>query len=236
MSFELRICSGPHEVGRPHELAGLGALAERGLHRVLGDPEVEDLDDLFVVAAGHEDVRRLEIAVDEPGLVRPPQAARDLREDRRGDREREPALALEALAHVLALEELHHDVRVVVLHPVVVDLDDVRALQARRCLGLALEALPPHRQRGVGGIHELDRHQRVELRVLRGPQGAHPADRQTLLEAIPACDDGARGDVHDGAILADVALRVRLGHYRTRCPCDTTRTRAAGPTSWKSLR
>ncbi len=49
--------------------------------------------------------------------------------------------ALKTLAEVLAVEELHRDVRRPFTHPVIEDLDDVGAPELRRGLGLALEAL-----------------------------------------------------------------------------------------------
>ncbi len=62
--------------------------------------------------------------------------------------ERRP-LRFSARPEVLADEQLHDQVGEAAVHAVVVDLDDVRAAEHGRCLGLALEA----RARRLHGEH-----------------------------------------------------------------------------------
>ena len=107
--------------------------------------------------------------MDEPGLVRAPEGPAHLDEDGRRGRGREAPLAPEPQLEVLALEQLHHDEGRVVLDAVVVDLDDVRALELRARLRLALEARARVGGGGELGRHELDRHVDVELQVPRRP-------------------------------------------------------------------
>ena len=165
---------GAHVERRAEDHAGRGVgLGERGAGRRLRDAEVEHLRDLALVIAGEEDVGGLEVAVDEAGGVRHGEGAADLRGDRGDLARREGALAAEAAVQVLPLEQLHRDVGDAAPHAVVEDLHDVGAPELGRGLGLALEA-PRDLGRARGGrVHELERARRLELRVLRGPDGAH---------------------------------------------------------------
>ena len=104
-------------------------------------------------------------------------------------RQRQPPLAREPGREVLALEQLHHDVRRAVLDPVVVDLHRVRALEHGRGLGLAFEAGPQIGGAGELGGHELDGDVHVELEVAGDPDAAHAALRQYTLEAITSGDE-----------------------------------------------
>ena len=182
---------GAHVRGRAEEHARAGVGGGAFAHEHLGDAEIEDLDDLLVVLAGEEDVLRLQVAVDDARLVGAPEGARDLREDPRRRRDRQPALALEAHAHRLARQELHRDVRDAAVEAVVVDSHDVRNLEHGGGAGLAFEAGAEVGHRGEGAVHEFDGHGRAELDVLRAPDGAHPAARELPLEHVFAREDSA---------------------------------------------
>src|SRR5262249_21277926 len=153
----------------------------------LRDAEIEDLERLFalfaVVALREEEVMRLDVAMDDAQLLRAAQGLRGLREDRLRLIERDATFAIEAVHEVLAVEELHHDVRQVVVDAVIEDVDDVRALKVKRGLGLELEADAPF----FGGalrIHELDGDVAIEVEVSRDPDRAHAARGELPLQAV----------------------------------------------------
>ena len=88
---------GRHVEGSADDRARLGARRHRAAARALPvdllelrDPEIEHLGDLVVVVrrADEEDVLGLQIAVDDPLLVRAPRARADLAEDARRVAER----------------------------------------------------------------------------------------------------------------------------------------------------
>src|SRR5262249_40276484 len=108
----------------------------------LGDAEVDDLHVVGVVAdLGDQDVRRLQVAVDDPLPVRLGDRARDLLEDVAEHRRLELTRTLEPLVERLAADVLHHDVaRLPGAHTERVDRDDVRVVEPREDAGLAPEA------------------------------------------------------------------------------------------------
>jgi hypothetical protein len=102
----------------------------------------------------------------------------------------------EALRQVLALEELHGDVRRASPHAVVEDLHDMRAAELRGGLGLALEAGPQlGRLRGLF-VDELDRARHVEPGVLGEPHGPHSALPQRADQTESIGDDEPCGQLH----------------------------------------
>ena len=120
---------GRHVLRGPHHDAGDGQVL---LVRVdpprLGDPEVDELEHGFAAREGDEDVLRLEVAMDDAERVRRLEGLEDLDGVLASDRHRELSLPLDDARERLALEELHHDVRVTVGGAIDVDdLHDVRA-------------------------------------------------------------------------------------------------------------
>src|SRR5207245_6262075 len=101
----------------------------------------EHLGDLAIVVAHEEDVVRLQVTVNDAEPVRLGERAANLRDDRVDLARVHPPDARDSLAEVLAVEELHRDVRRAFAYAVVEDLHDVRAAELRRRLRLALEAL-----------------------------------------------------------------------------------------------
>src|SRR5262249_39170484 len=94
---------GAHVVGRAKERPGLRRGSCEDGASSLGDPEVEDLDDLFAGLASKEDVCRFEIAVDEPYLMGSAKSFADLLDDREHGREREVPLPLKPRGEILPL-------------------------------------------------------------------------------------------------------------------------------------
>jgi hypothetical protein len=161
----------------------------------LGDAEIEDLRDLLVVVrvANEEDVLRLEIAMDDPALVRAREPAADLLEDLRRVLKAHATEALDALVERLAGEQLHDDVRLAVFrHAVVVDLDRVLRLDGRSGLRFLVEAAPCFLAVGVLRLDELDRAWRAEGHVTRLPDGAHAASADHAHQRVLAGDEALR--------------------------------------------
>ncbi len=114
--------------GRERDLVGAG--------RALRDPEVEDLD---VTVPAHEDVRRLDVAVDDAALVRVGQPSRDGRADD-GDRvRRERGLLLGDGGEAEAVDELEREMHARVALREGVEHADVRVREGREDARLALE-------------------------------------------------------------------------------------------------
>ena len=139
------------------------------VHR-LGEAEVEDLD----LPVGRElDVGGLEVAVDDPLLVRRLERLGDLPRDGEGLVERQRA-ALQPFGEVFALDELHDEGADAARLLEAVDRGDVGVLQLGQDLRLALE---PREAVGVGGERlgeDLDRDLALELRS-RSPGRRRPS-------------------------------------------------------------
>ena len=159
-------------VGRAPDLAGVA------LHR--GEAEI---DELRVAVRVEEHVLGLHVAVDEPLLG--------------GERKRvshllahlhhahgvhRAGVRLHLLVEGTAAHELHRDVRHAVLLSEGVDLRDVRVVEARRRLGLALEALHERRVVAEGLQHHLDGDLAVQHLVARQVDAAHAAVAQLPLQ------------------------------------------------------
>ena len=124
---------GAHVVDGPDHHAALGEVGPAQL----GDPEVHDLHGAVVE---QPDVRRLDVAVDDPVLVGVGEAAADLDHDVEHLGEEQRLAGADQGLEVGAGQELHGDERHAAVLAQLVDGDDVGVLQARRRLGLDLEA------------------------------------------------------------------------------------------------
>jgi hypothetical protein len=125
-----RIC-----VCRPRE-RGFGGVG--GLNQ-LGQTEVENLDPAI---ACHEQILRLEIAMDDPALVRGREPGGDLERvvNRLPQRQRWPA---QVLAEGGALEELGHEERGAAVRPKIVDDKHVRVVERAGRTRFLLESAEP---------------------------------------------------------------------------------------------
>ena len=149
-----------------------------------GQPHVEDLDRAALVA--HQ-VAGLDVAVDEPLLVRVLQSGRGLRDVLGRGRVRDRAVAIEDLLERLAVDVLHDEVGHVVVPRDVEDADDVRVVERRGRAGLAEEPLERELLVLVAARHEhLDRDLAVQFQVLREVDRAHPAAAEHVLDDVAA--------------------------------------------------
>src|SRR5687767_5330762 len=99
------------------------------------EPEVEDLHEPL---AGHEEVLRLQVAMDDAPTVGGREAARDLLRMAEGAADREP-LAPHELAEAVAFEKLGDEVGAAVSMADVVNGEDVRVVECGDRAGLLLE-------------------------------------------------------------------------------------------------
>ena len=97
-----------------------------------------------VALAGEHDVLRLQITMDDAGLVRLCERIGQLTGDLKGFLQRQPSTS-EQLPEGGAVDELHHDEELAVELPEVVDRDDPRVIQCGRRSRFVLKA--PERAR-----------------------------------------------------------------------------------------
>ena len=199
---------GGHERRRPHRAAGArgGGEAERAVQA--GDPEVEDLQRPL---ARQEQVLRLDVAVDDPLVVRGDEHAEKLASELRDDQGRQPApLRARQALQVLALEQLHDQEggaivgRVLVEHAHragVVDLvgDDPFAQEPGVDVGVERHVRVQH----------LDGHAAPDADVPPRVHGGRAPDPDEALEEVLAAEDPA-----DAAF----GERVHVEH-RPAIPC-----------------
>ncbi|MFT3772234.1 MAG: hypothetical protein QM820_43080 [Minicystis sp.] len=126
----------------------------------------------------------------DPGPVRAGQAPGHLFGDDGRGAQGQAALAAEALAQVLAFEQLHDEVGHVPVDAVIEDLHHVRATQLGGGTGF-----PGKASAGIGGLgergaHELDGHVLVEREVVGDPDRAHPSGRELAQKPVLARDHG----------------------------------------------
>ena len=153
-----------------------------GLVRALDEAEVEELG--LALARDH-DVRRLDVAVDEPVLPGVAETVHELKHDLDGGRLLDLAPALDQLLEGLALHVFHRDEVDVAGLAHVVGLDHVGVVEGRGGLGLEEEASDVALVLGEVRVEELEGHDLAELEVARLVDGPHGA-RAELLEELEA--------------------------------------------------
>ncbi|MEZ4392180.1 MAG: hypothetical protein R3A48_13880 [Polyangiales bacterium] len=152
--------------------------------------EVEDLREIAAAAAVREqDVVALQVAVHHAEVVRATERRRHLLEH--VDRPREGERPLGDLRRERRADEvLHHEVELALLGLAdVVNVDDVRVVDAVRGAGLAEH---PRAQVGLAaevGANELERDDAVNQHVSGAVDHAHAALAQPRFEPIPPRDD-----------------------------------------------
>ena len=130
-----------------------------------------------------EDVRRLQVAVHEPALVRMCEAGRHLGRDAQRLAVGQPLSVAKAVLERAVRQVLEHHVRPAVGLAVVVERADVRMRERCDRASLTLEAGP------VGARREhLHGDPPLELVVVREPDGAHRAAAERLEQPVAAGD------------------------------------------------
>jgi hypothetical protein len=159
--------------------------------RPRGEAEVEELG----AGTRQHHVAGLQVAVHDPGAVRGVERLSDLRAEAQDLRQRQRSLR-EALRERLALDQLeHHVVQLVALDARaadVVDRTDVRVVQRRDALRLALEAGAELGVRRELRRQQLDGDLAVELRVARAVDLAHAAGAERSGHLVAAEARGHR--------------------------------------------
>ena len=178
---------GRHVRRRSHHGAGLG-VASAARFVQLGDAEVDQLDEIRSLAlVDEEHVVRLEVAVDDPVLVRRLQRAAALQHDGRHPAQRHRQPGLHDRLQRSAMEEIHHEVMAASVGDVEVeDLDDVVVADDVHRARLVEEALDDALVRGVTRVKHLDRDLRPDRRVLAHVDGAHPPLAEELHHLVRA--------------------------------------------------
>jgi len=171
-----------------HALAGQ-ALRGRG---VLREPEVAQPR----LVAGDEDVRRLDVAMDQAGGVRDVERSGDVRDQRDRPLGLERPLAAQKAAQVDAFDPLHRDVEEPAVFAGVEHRDEVGMLEQRGDAALAQEPLAEPGVGGDGRVEHLERH-RAPLGIAGQVDGSGGALAQQRLDPVT-------GDLR--------ARRERVGH------------------------
>ena len=215
-----RDLAGQHLVQDDPDRVDVGALVDRGSLRLLGRQVLRGADDradlrhlararagdaevghLQAAVGVHDDVVRLDVAVDDPVPVCIADRGQDLARvvDRDPDRRRPPAD--DQLLERPPREILHRDVVRPLGLAAVVDGDDVRVREPRSVLRLAPEALDERVVGGVPVVEDLDRDAPAELLVLGEIDVRHPAGAQLADDPVAPVEDGVdqrvAGDGHD---------------------------------------
>ena len=175
-----RICSGAMKSIVPTQPPGAvtPALGER----MARETEVAEVD---LIVPAEQDVRGLDVAVDDPGVVRGVERLGDLEHDRRGLRRCKRPGGGHALVQVVAVDEAHGDVGPPVVLAVVMDRDDVRVLDRRRGARFVQEALADARIAEPARRDDLQGHGPVEAELGGLVDDAHPPATGDRFHAVP---------------------------------------------------
>ena len=140
----------------------------------------------------------------QPLAVRNRKAAQHRREDR-GDRMRRHRSALgQQFAQGAALDELHHQERMLAVDALVVDRDQAGVLQPRDGAGLPLEPRQELAVAGIPGIHDLQCHRPIQPKVEPAVHPGHAAGGDQGVDAVPPVQHGP-----------DERVRLLVGLHRS---------------------
>ena len=134
-----------------------------------------EINQVYKIFADHQQVRRLHIAVHQPGLVRRIQRCGNLFDHPHGLLRTHRSIALENLVQIDAVDDRHHQIQAPVELTGLVNRDDVRAGQPGRRIGLAAKSLLKARLGGQFRLQQLDGHITAQRGVVGPIDRAHAA-------------------------------------------------------------
>ena len=169
-------------------------LRERQTHAgpaAFGDASNSEVEDFQPPLLIHHEVRRLDIAVDDAGLVGLRQPGAQLGHELELLRHRQGGLPLDHLGKRLAADVLHHDERRILELAGVVDVDDVGVVQGGQ--GTRLAGEPLAKLVGVERrVQQFERDETIGVGVEGEVEIAHPASPDEALDFV-AADVGWQG-------------------------------------------
>ena len=118
--------------------------------------------------------------------------------------------ALHSLVEAVAFEQLGHDIGLSVVHPDVVDRQDIRVIQRSRRARFLLEPTQSLGIAGEGGRQDLDRHVTPQTGIARSIHLAHPAgadERDNFVDAEPHAGNQRHREWKE---MADYTSRITL--------------------------
>jgi len=180
-------------------------------HRELGDAEVEHLR---LAAPGDEDVRRLDVAVDDAAGVRGVETVGDLDAEIEHAVERQRS-ARDLLLQRVAVEQLHHDELLALVLADVVNRADVRVVERRGHARLASEPIERLRVGGEIRGQELQRDLAAQADVFGAVHHAHAARAEPLQDLV-VTDQGTKHSRLNCTATDGSARRARLCRARDR--------------------
>ncbi len=205
---------------RPEDRPARGQPIEERIVDVLRDAEVEELRrDDTIGASREEDVRWLDVAVNDARSVR----GLERGEDRPGHLERplhgEPALPLQPLVEVLPLEELHDHEGLLLVDACVEDLRDGGVVDLGRGHRLPKEALDEVGAHPEALDHHLEGHLLSQDAVGRHVDPPHSALPEQPFDAVFVRDQVPRRERHETRVAHALSSRrarrprqPRFGH------------------------
>ena len=159
-----------------------------------GQPHVEDLDHAGTV---HQDVARLDVAVNEPGPAGVLQGLGRLADVVAGALDAQRAPAADDVLQAGAVHVLHDDEMEVVVLVDVVGVNDVGVVHGGDGTGLPVEAFQRRRVGRLGGGQHLDRHPAAHELVLAQKHAAHAAGAEALQHLVLADGEAAPLALHE---------------------------------------
>ena len=149
--------------------------------RVARDPEVEQLHNALPI---DHDVVGLDVAVNDPGIVRVGEPGAQILHERQAERELQRRRARQPLSQRLAIDVLHRHERATFVFPEVVDNHDVRVTKASQGARFAGEALAELLVVEVVILEEFDGDEALQTRIPREVQRSHPTFAEAVLDLV----------------------------------------------------
>jgi len=132
------------------------------------------------VRAAAEDIRRLDVPMDDAAFVRVRERVDDVVQNSEHLSRRELRALAEGALQGFSLDERHGEVEQITMRAGGVERDDVRVLELRRDLDLAAESITVHAG-GEGGRKDFDHNIPIQRALRREEHSAHAAARQLAL-------------------------------------------------------